>query len=64
LYGRTGHRRQVAPKLDLECVPALVRRQHDGVDEAAQHGANQVFGEFGLKPAANILRELVAEVRK
>lgn len=33
-------------------------------DELTAKASNRVFGEFGFKPLDNILRELVAEVRK
>src|SRR2546428_11248079 len=34
------------------------------VDDLTAATANRVFGEFGFKPMANILREFVAEVRR
>lgn len=33
-------------------------------DELTSSAANRMFGEFGFAPAPNILKELVAEVRK
>ena len=33
-------------------------------DELTANAANRVFGNFGFAPAPNILKELVAEVRR
>jgi hypothetical protein len=63
-------RRMLLPgyKADIDRirVPVEVTRTEllASVDDLAAATANQVFGEFGFKPMANILKELVAEVRR
>ena len=47
-------------------VPIEVTRTElvASIDDLTAATANRVFGEFGFKPMANILREFVAEVRQ
>ena len=63
-------RRMLLPgyKADIDRIrlPIEVSRTEllAGVDDLTAATANRVFGEFGFKPMANILKELVAEVRR
>jgi hypothetical protein len=57
-----------AENLDIDRIrlPIDVTRTEllASVDDLTSATANRVFGEFGFKPMANILSELVAEVRR
>jgi len=63
-------RRMLLPgyKADIDQIrlPIEVTRTEllASIDDLTAATANQVYGEFGFKPMANILRELVAEVRR
>jgi hypothetical protein len=63
-------RRMLLPgyKADIDRIrlPIEVTRTEllASVDDLTAATANRVFGEFGFKPMANILSELVAEVRR
>jgi len=59
LYGRSEHRRQVAPQLDAEFLSRRRRSQHDGVHEAAQ-GLGHFDTTFGLLERRGELRDLRA----
>jgi hypothetical protein len=63
-------RRMLLPgyKADIDRIrlPIEVTRTEllASIDDLTAATANRVFGEFGFKPTANILSELVAEVRR
>jgi hypothetical protein len=63
-------RRMLLPgyKADIDRirVPIEVTRSElvASVDDLTAATAKRVFGEFGFKPMANIIRELIAEVRR